>query len=212
MPQFLAPELYRAVAPRGPEARQNLILSLHAHSEVRLEGTLSTPNSPAPANARSHPSTKISTRTMVALLLRTLALVALLPLARCAPLLDAFASPCSGSGDPNQDVASIVGKCYEGVANVLTISESAIIQIKEFDSATGEGSLKIDAVGVVRQPGLNPATSGWSLRLGFLPVCPPLPPLTPRRRRIDTRLRRTMCTARPRNSRSRRDLGTSAWT
>ena len=112
-----------------------------------------------------------------------------LPLARCAPLLDAFASPCSGSGDPNQDVASIVGKCYEGVANVLTISESAIIQIKEFDSATGEGSLKIDAVGVVRQPGLNPATSGWSLRLGFLPVCPPLPPLTPRRRRIDTRLR-----------------------
>jgi hypothetical protein len=190
------------------------VLSLHAHSEVRLEGTLSTPNSPRPPTLARTLLAPVDKDFDPMVLLRTLALalVALLPLARCAPLLDAFASPCSGSGDPNQDVASIVGKCYEGVANVLTISESAIIQIKEFDSATGEGSLKIDAVGVVRQPGLNPATSGWSLRLGFLPVCPPLPPLTPRRRRIDTRLRRTMCTARPRNSRSRRDLGTSAWT
>jgi len=86
------------------------------------------------------------------LVLRSLAPVLILavgaPLVRGAPLLDALASPCSGNGDPSQALGSIVGKCYEGVANVLTISESANIQIKAFDTSTGEGSLKIDAVGV----------------------------------------------------------------
>ena len=47
--------------------------------------------------------------------------------ASAAPLLlDAFASPCSGNGDYSGAAAgSLVGKCYEGTANVLTISETA---------------------------------------------------------------------------------------
>ena len=64
--------------------------------------------------------------------------------ASAAPLLlDAFASPCSGNGDYSGADATIVGKCYEGSATVLTISETAIIQIKSLDEATGVGTLKV---------------------------------------------------------------------
>lgn len=63
--------------------------------------------------------------------------------ALAAPVLDAFASPCSGNGDYDSAVGSIVGKCYEGSAKVLTIAETAIIQIKSFDEATGQGTLKV---------------------------------------------------------------------
>lgn len=66
-----------------------------------------------------------------------------------APVLDAFALPCSGNGGYTQAAgASLVGKCYSGSASVLTISETAILQVKSFDPATGEGTMRLDAEGV----------------------------------------------------------------
>ena len=69
----------------------------------------------------------------------------LMAAATAAPLLDVFADPCSGSGELKTDM---VGKCYSGGATVLTVSELAVLQIKSYDTATGEGTMRLDTEGV----------------------------------------------------------------
>jgi len=64
-----------------------------------------------------------------------------------APILDVFADPCSGNGEPVASVGSLVGKCYGGESSVLTISEHGIFQIKSYDPVSGKGTLRVDAEG-----------------------------------------------------------------
>ena len=58
-----------------------------------------------------------------------------------------FAEPCTGSGEPKPGT-DIVGQCFSGGAKVLTISEQASVRVKSYDSATGEGTIKLDFSGM----------------------------------------------------------------
>jgi len=76
-----------------------------------------------------------------------LALLAVPATAAPVGLLDAFAAPCSGNGDISPSLVP-AGRCYAGSGSVLTISETAIVNIKSYDPATGSGSLRLDAEGM----------------------------------------------------------------
>jgi len=80
--------------------------------------------------------------------MRVVVLVCSLLSTDAAPaLLDWFAEPCTGSGEPKPGT-DIVGQCFSGGAKVLTISEQASVRVKSYDSATGEGTIKLDFSGM----------------------------------------------------------------
>ena len=78
-----------------------------------------------------------------------LLLAAVVP-ALAAPILDILADPCTGTAQPKVNSLPV---CYGGKMSILgdTWSESVVLHIKEFDTATGKGFVSFDAEGASPQ-------------------------------------------------------------
>ena len=70
--------------------------------------------------------------------------------ALAAPILDILADPCTGTAQPKVNSLPV---CYGGKMSILgdTWSESVVLHIKEFDTATGKGFVSFDAEGASPQ-------------------------------------------------------------
>ena len=80
-------------------------------------------------------------------------LAACLAVASAAPILDNFlAETCTGTGNP-AETSQGHGICYKGGLEILggTWKETVLVHIKEFDTASGKGFLKLDAEGASPQ-------------------------------------------------------------
>ena len=84
-----------------------------------------------------------------AMALRMLAIFFLPTVAAAPAMLDWFAEPCTGTGELKAGT-DVVGMCFSGSAKVLTIEEHALLRIKSFDAATGEGTMKLDTSGMAK--------------------------------------------------------------
>ena len=81
--------------------------------------------------------------------MQRLALLSIIASANAAAVLDILAEPCTGSGTPKAELANgIVGICFGGGASVLSVSEQAVLQVKSYDTTTGEGTIRVDAEGM----------------------------------------------------------------
>ena len=81
--------------------------------------------------------------------MQRLVLLSIIASANAAAVLDILAEPCTGSGTPKAELANgIVGICFGGGASVLSVSEQAVLQVKSYDTTTGEGTIRVDAEGM----------------------------------------------------------------